>query len=244
MTYPPAKLLDLRAYLRPRTGLSDNALGIVADGWGHGYHRGKDSIDESDDHSVTESSRDRAGLTNAASAIDIGLFDRTTYGRRRTLRGLSLWLVEQCKRGTRDTRDIRSIIYTPDGRVVRRWDRLGIRSSGDDSHLTHTHISYFRDSQYRDKIAVFRRYFDPRPTYRRPLAAYAAAYSQEVNTVPRILIKHANHHEIFAIWESGLARHIGTAEYGVYKAAGVQLTITNDKAEYDRLIMYTRALQR
>ncbi|MGH7774459.1 MAG: hypothetical protein ACREQA_19725 [Candidatus Binatia bacterium] len=160
MTYAPGKLLELRGYLKPLTWLSDNALGITSDGYGHGYHRGRDSISFANDYSVTESARDRDGLTNAASAIDIGLFDRTTSGQRRTLRSLSLWLVEQCKAGATDTRDIREIIYTPDGQVVRRWDRLGRRTSGDDSHLTHTHISWFRDSEYRDKIAVFRRYFE------------------------------------------------------------------------------------
>ena len=44
--------------------------------------------------------------------------------------------------------------------MVRRWDRLGRRSTGDDSHLWHTHFSFFRDSTSagRDQTPLFRRY--------------------------------------------------------------------------------------
>jgi hypothetical protein len=41
------------------------------------------------------------------------------------------------------------MIYTPDGKTVARWDRLGKRSTGDSSHLWHTHLSFFRDSEGR-----------------------------------------------------------------------------------------------
>ena len=63
-------------------------------------------------------------------------------------------------RTRRTARDLREIIYSPDGKVVRRWDRLGKRSSGDDSHLWHTHFSFFRDSTKadRDQTPLFRRY--------------------------------------------------------------------------------------
>lgn len=170
MTYAPAPLIAARRYLLDRLDahpgvphdpdLDPDEVGIIAAGSGHGYHRGRYSINTSTDYSVTESSRDRAGLTDAASALDIGEFDRTVGGRRLTLRSLSLWLVEQCRAGTPDTRDIREVIYTADGRTVRRWDRLGVRASGDNSHLTHTHVSYFRDSESRDKADLFRRYVE------------------------------------------------------------------------------------
>jgi hypothetical protein len=155
VTYSPQPLLDLRGYLQPITGLDPVSLGIqhfTPDGGG--YHEGWDLLAAGyghNDYSVSESPRD-AHPSNAASAIDIGDFGR--------LRVLSLWLVAQCEAGAPDTADIREIIYSPDGRNVARWDRQGVRSSGDDSHLSHTHVSYFRDSEGRDKTALFRRHFE------------------------------------------------------------------------------------
>jgi hypothetical protein len=164
VTYTPSALSTLRGYLQPITGLDPVSLGIQH--WtaqGGGYHEGWDLLRMGygwGDYSVSESPRD-AHPSNAASAIDIGYFAVTApNGRRVTLRDLSLWLVGQCRAGAPDTLDVREIIYSPDGQVVKRWDRLGVRSSGDDSHLSHTHVSYFRDSEGRDKTALFRRFFE------------------------------------------------------------------------------------
>lgn len=163
MTYTPGPLSALRDYLKPITGLDANALGIQH--WtpdGGGYHEGWDLLRMGygwGDYSVSESTRDTQP-TNAASAIDVGDFSVIAFDRHVTLRDLSLWLVGQCKAGAADTVDIREIIYTPDGVNVRRWDRQGVRSSGDDSHLYHSHISYFRDAEGRDKVALFRRFFE------------------------------------------------------------------------------------
>lgn len=163
MTYAPQRLLDLRAYLKPWTGLSDAALGIVGDenhvgGYHHGWDGRRTFNGNTADYSWNESPRDGNHRTNAASAIDIGMFPQ--------LRGLSTWLVAQCEANLRDPAvnqdcaDIRSIIYSPDGKVVRRWDRLRRRDSGDSSHLTHTHISFFRDSENRSKVGPFVRFFE------------------------------------------------------------------------------------
>lgn len=160
MSYAPQTLLDARAYLREFTGLPWVSLGIVGSTTTHftGYHLGWDRIrlnQGRSDYSIRESSRD-ANPTNAAMALDIGQFSRGD----KTLGGLSRWLVQQAQANAPDTRDIREIIYTPDGKTVRRYDRLKIRTGGDNTHLTHTHISYFRDSESRDKTALFRRYFE------------------------------------------------------------------------------------
>lgn len=152
MTYAPASLKAAQVYLRERTGLPWVSLGIVGDeNHRGGYHQGEPNVPASD-YSRDESRRDENGLSGAASALDIGNFPR--------LRELSRWIVAQCQAGTPDTRDIREVIYSPDGRSVKRWDRLGVRSSGDSSHLTHTHISYFRDSEARDKASLFKRFFE------------------------------------------------------------------------------------
>jgi len=162
LTFAPDTLEDLRDYLKTPTGLTAVSLGITGDAAHRGgYHCGKDRT-TSGDYSVDESARDKAGLSLAASAIDIGGFSKGG----KSLRALSLWLVEQCKAGAAGTADIREIIYSPDGKNVKRWDRLGVRSSGDSSHLWHTHISFFRDAEHRDKRAIFRAYFEgtPAPT--------------------------------------------------------------------------------
>ncbi|WP_320066971.1 hypothetical protein [Micromonospora sp. RTGN7] len=148
----------------PRTSrpqdLEPAEVGIVGDA-AHlgGYHCGSDRV-VTGDYSVVESPRDRAGLTLDASALDVGGFAVASGGRTHDLRSFSLWCVAQCVAGTADTQDIREIIYSPDGASVRRWDRLGRRTTGDTSHLWHTHFSFFRDSTKagRAQTGLFRRY--------------------------------------------------------------------------------------
>jgi len=163
MSFAPKSILDVRRLIQTHIPqLSAVELGIVGDdahaNSGTSYHLGKDAL-RSTSYSIVESPRDRNGLSDAASALDVGWFKITVKGRNHNLRTFSSWLVGQCRTGAPDTGDIREIIYSPDGEIVKRWDRLGIRSSGDDSHLTHTHISWHRDSENRDKTALFRRWF-------------------------------------------------------------------------------------
>ncbi len=159
VTYAPATLMAAFTYMSGRTGLQmDAGLAIVGDAahGNDGYHVGWDRLSKGSghaDYSVGESPRD-AHPTNAAMALDIWNWDR--------MREFTLWLVAQCEANTADTQDIREVIYTPDGKTVRRWDRLGVRGSGDSSHLMHTHISYFRDSENSDKVEPFRRFFAER----------------------------------------------------------------------------------
>jgi hypothetical protein len=131
-----------------------------------GYHCGHDLLhaigvapeDPGWDYSYGESNRDRYGLTDAASAID--------FAGASWWHDLTLWLVGRCAAGAPGTEDIREIIYTPDFSVVRRWDRLGIRSSGDSSHLYHTHISFFRDAEGRRNgsfLNLIKSYFGEAP---------------------------------------------------------------------------------
>ncbi|MBX7266041.1 hypothetical protein KIF24_08405 [Micromonospora sp. Llam7] len=170
MTRAPANLLAVRSLLIEHLNrdpdrvrdedLEPNEVGIVGDA-NHrgGYHCGSDRI-VTNDYSVVESSRDRNGLTLDAAALDVGLFRVTSGGRNHNLSTFSTWCVAQCVANAPDTRDIREIIYSPDGNVVRRWDRLGRRSTGDRSHLWHTHFSFFRDSikANRDQRPLFHRY--------------------------------------------------------------------------------------
>jgi hypothetical protein len=145
--------LDMHPGRTVESDLDPAEVGIVgdtahADG-GDSYHLGADQIrarNGRDRYSVDESTRDKRGLDNYASAMDIGWFRVTTQRGTFDLRDFSSWLVDLCRAGDPDTRDLREVIYSPDGQVVRRWDRLGRRVSGDSSHLSHTHLSEHRDA--------------------------------------------------------------------------------------------------
>lgn len=161
MTTAPANLLAVRRLLLDTIkGLDPAAVGIVGDpAHRGGYHCGSDRV-VTNDYSVVESPRDSGGLTLYASGLDVGTFSVRSGGATHNLQTFSTWCVAQCRANTPDSRDLREIIYSPDGKVVRRWDRLGKRTSGDDSHLWHTHFSFFRDSTKagRDQTPLFRRY--------------------------------------------------------------------------------------
>ncbi|MFG3715810.1 hypothetical protein [Micromonospora sp. NPDC047730] len=170
MSAAPANLLAVRRLLLDHLNdapgpddLEPIEVGIVGDTahqrQGDSYHLGTPE-QRSYGYSVGESPRDRAGLSVYASALDVGAFRVTTPKGTFDLAHFSRWCVAQCVAEAPDTNDIREIIYSPDGRVVKRWDRLGRRSSGDDSHLWHTHFSFFRDATRsgRDQTPLFRRY--------------------------------------------------------------------------------------
>jgi hypothetical protein len=153
MSFAPQTLLDARAYLRPRTGLSDASLGIVGStGHTFGYHLGRDRL-ATDDYSA-RTARDRAGLTDAAAALDVGSFPR--------LRELTAHMVAEARAGRLS--DVRELIGPgSDGRAYR-WDHLAgwspVRRAAGDSHEWHLHISYYRDSERRSKLAPFQHFFE------------------------------------------------------------------------------------
>jgi hypothetical protein len=164
MTFSPPTLLELRAFLAPHTGLSAGNLGIVGDTAhakrGVSYHLGRNQLTGNAYSRKTK--RDKDGLSDAASAMDIG--------NHKDLRRLSLALVAACQANAPGTSDIREVIYTPDGKHVFRWDRErghasapvksvlrnGQWTQGDLSHLFHTHVSWYRDSEARSKLLAFK----------------------------------------------------------------------------------------
>ena len=175
MTYNPATLVALGKYWTGKGGVN---LGVVGDtahqAKGTSYHLGASQL-------VTgayskQTARDRAGLTEAASAIDLGKLN----GSLPKLRAFSQWLVKQARANAPGTSDMREIIYSPDGVRVLRWDRQrGYASASregeaDTSHRTHTHISWYRDAEKRDHTVAFRPYFPSAPIGddMPPLSAY------------------------------------------------------------------------
>lgn len=165
MTYADPALIQARNYLMSR-GIPGNAIGIVGD-QSHqatgGYHVGNDVLARigklNTDYSKRQTDKDRPG-SNAAMALDIGgLSGQQLYE-------LTRWIIAQCRAGTADTRNIREVIgrRSPAGGVTR-YDALGILpDSGSADHATHTHISYYRDSEGGDKTSLFRRYYEPTST--------------------------------------------------------------------------------
>jgi hypothetical protein len=160
MTFRPAALTTLGEFLVSRGVVN---LGVVGDAKhakkGVSYHLGRDQL-AADAYSA-RTVRDKAGLSDAASAIDVGKVGGTFEG----LRALTAFLFAQCRAGAPDTADIREVIGSLDGKEVLGWSDLADHSKlipgyGDKTHRTHTHISFYRDSETRDKVALFRRYFE------------------------------------------------------------------------------------
>jgi hypothetical protein len=169
MTYNPQSLRDLGTYWTKNGGVNLGVVGNTAHT--KGYHLGKDRIYDGSgpglgdrDYSV-QTTRDKKGLTDAASAIDLGRLN----GSYVQLRTFSKWLVSQARKNAAGTSMMREIIYSPDGKTVLRWDRQrGYASAprtgeADSSHLTHTHISFYRDTEKKDKRPIFAPYFTPVP---------------------------------------------------------------------------------
>jgi len=167
VTFAPPSLLACRDVFQSRfPEILDVDLGIVGGPshvlTGTSYHLGVDQLKMSRDPYSARTARDRAGLSNAASAFDI-----TDQIGAVLLRQLSTWLVAQCRAKAADTLDIREIIFSPDGNAVLTWDRQnGVTSfptqRGSLSHRVHTHVSFYRDSEHHNRHAVFERFFKER----------------------------------------------------------------------------------
>ena len=165
MTTNPQTLRDLGAYWVAQGGVNLGVVGNAAHT--SGYHLGRDRIYDGTgpglgdaDYSV-KLARDKAGLTNAASAIDLGKLN----GSLTNLRAFSRDLVARCMANAATRRDVREIIYSPDGVKVQRYSGIDNLihtgpGNGDSSHTGHTHISWLRDSEGRDKRPVFAPYFE------------------------------------------------------------------------------------
>lgn len=164
MTYAPASIKALATYWVQRGGVNLGIVGDVAHQQkGVSYHLGADQLSATA-YSI-RTSRDKAGLTNAASAIDLGRLG----GSLEELRRFSSWFVGRCRANAPGTSDVREVIYAVMSRgvlIVMRWDRergfasLPRSGEADDSHKTHTHISFYRDSEFRAKVGLFSPYFE------------------------------------------------------------------------------------
>lgn len=158
MSSPPPGIVELQAYRTAQLGRGLN-LGIVGDS-NHkaGYHLGPDRTPVGD--YSERLARDKAGarlFPYYASAEDSSM----AWSQSRQ------WLaklVTDARNGVAYTRDIREIIGSLDGQTALYWDAQNgfqaVRYLGS-GHLTHTHISFFRDSAQRDQSDVLRMYLEP-----------------------------------------------------------------------------------
>lgn len=151
MTYAPEVLLELRAYAISELDADPLGVGIVGDAnHNAGYHCGADRIFNAraggagwSDYSA-RTIRDRLGLRartkDAACALDL------TTGSRRHREWLA-GLLADLLAGEDYTLGIRAINGTLNGRSAYRWDREHrfVMTRTDSSHLTHTHIEWYRD---------------------------------------------------------------------------------------------------
>jgi hypothetical protein len=161
MTNAPADLLSLHAAIMRRTGLTAVEVGIVGDAahGGRGYHEGRTDLTRAGvintDYSV-RLARDRAGLTESASAMDIGANWRTG-GRAAWLRFNALFVAD-LHANNPALAAVRATNYSPDGTARRRTDReagWSVVSSSDVVDI-HTHIEWYRDTEGRRQASLDR----------------------------------------------------------------------------------------
>lgn len=159
MSYAPKSVAAVATVMTQNGYINDGIVGDSAHSYG--YHCGKDRIYGTTgrgdaDYSV-QHTRDKAGLSNAAMALDLG------HASKSELRRFTSWLFDQCKAGKPDTSDIREVISSVDGTNVLGWTALKpdtlIPNYGDSSHLWHMHISWWRDAENHDLTGIFKRYW-------------------------------------------------------------------------------------
>lgn len=223
MSYAPQNLLDVRDYVQTQTGLSDNDLGIVGDpAHKTGYHLGKDRT-TSRDYS-RQLARDIAGLTNAASASDIGNFSG--------LVALTAFLLDWARSGRANDpatgKPLIRAINGPaaDGRAYR-WDSQDgwepeIRPEGD-SHETHVHIEWFRDTEFMPKVWLFQEFFEGDDMF----CAYGDKGSQKVVAM-QVMVVNAGQR----IGTSDNPYHDVDGNYGDATAKGLGALMGDDGRNY------------
>lgn len=153
MTTAPADLITLRSFIMSRTGLSAFSVGIVGD-TSHaatgGYHEGKTDLINAGVYNTDYSvrlPRDRAGLTESASAMDIGY--AWPHGGTKAWLAFNNALVSLLHAGDPALSAIRAVNYTPDGSRKFRTDREADWSvvNSSDTVDVHTHIEWYRDTE-------------------------------------------------------------------------------------------------
>lgn len=156
-TVAPTDLLNLRSVIQSRTGLTADELGIVGNAQ-HiatgGYHEGRSDLEAAgrlgSDYS-DRLTRDRDGLTESASAMDIG--SRWASGRDAWMR-FSALLAAHLISGDPDLSAVRAINYTSDHLGKVRIDREEGWKVEPSSDTDHTHVEWYRDTEGKRQASL------------------------------------------------------------------------------------------
>lgn len=170
MAFTPKSINLVRSYLVDKTGREGKYFSVsrtVQASQGQrkfrGYHLGRDQIFGPNglgdrDYSVRRR-RDRVGLTDARSALDINLSDKVE-------KDLIVFLRSAVLTGLPGAEDVREFLGPlANGRAARfaienEWEPE-LYPVGD-SHEWHVHVSWFRDSEMHDKVMLFEPFFGGR----------------------------------------------------------------------------------
>jgi len=181
MSVNASGLTQLRDYANEKLG-NEFFLGIVGDtNHTSGYHLGPDRI-QGPDASV-KLPRDVTGahqFPTAACAYDMGM------GWNASRLWLA-WLVNECRTGTFP--QVREIIGSLDG--VHKQYFSGPRGFATErftgeNHVTHTHISVYRDSAATDHSPLLRRFLEPARTRGENLPAFPGRLMKFTEGQPRL----------------------------------------------------------
>lgn len=161
MSIAPDSLKECRRYLVEQTAKPPENFSIRSARSARGYHAGKSQIFGPNgrgwrDYSVRHP-RDKAGLSEASSAIDIKL-------PVRQLKALVQYLVAGARDGSLDIFEI--IGPDTDGKanywsIFTGWMPRPRLASAD--HEWHIHLAYPRDTEFADRVYVFHGYYEPLP---------------------------------------------------------------------------------
>lgn len=158
MSVRPASLVDAAKYLAAKMAIKPKNFGIRNGKSDRGFHAGKSDIYGPDgqgdkDYSVKHP-RNAAGLSEASAGLDI------RWGKRKQLRALTAYLVEQGKSG-----NLLFEVIGPDENgkacywgVLTNWQPKPKWASAD--HSWHIHLGFFRDTEHADRVALFYGFFE------------------------------------------------------------------------------------
>ncbi|HET9866433.1 MAG TPA: hypothetical protein VFQ06_04005 [Nitrospira sp.] len=125
------------------------------------------------------------------------------------------------------------------------WGWTSRRYEGPNPHTAHIHVSG-RKTMAAELSSAPWGVLDFLPPPMPPVLTPLIVASSE-DVMPYLLVKHADRPEVFALFASGLVRHIGPAEYELYTSneeVSVPLATTQDQAEYTRLVEAALALRK
>lgn len=165
MSTTPDSLAAVRQFVSDAAGVPRANISIRAARSSRGFHAGRSDIygafGQGDKDYSVKAPRNKAGLTNASSAVDV----KVPYkGAGSMLRQLTASLVAQAASGQDGGMIFEVIGPDPATGKANYWGVLSNWQArpawADASHEWHVHVSFYRDTEYADRAAVYRRFFE------------------------------------------------------------------------------------